>query len=106
MPPWQDAISALAPIVGGAGLSGVVIAILGFLVSSRRGGRPSGEQPSVSGIIVGAEDVKLIAHALNRCADTLERAVKAAHEVADIARVVVVEARGARDEMERNRRED
>ena len=113
MPPWQDAISALAPIMGGAGISGIVVALLGFLVSSRRGGRPAGEVPPVAGVIVSAEDVKLIANSLmaaatafNRCADTLERVLRATHEVADMARVVAAEARGVRDEMERSRRED
>jgi hypothetical protein len=113
MPPWQDAIAALAPIVGLASISGIVIALHGWIVASRRGGRPEGAMPSVSGMSVSTDDVRQIigamheaAAALHRCAEAPERTMRSAHEVADTTRGAVGVLGDLHDELERGRREE
>lgn len=60
--PW-DAISAIAPLVGGAGISGVLIAVFGYLSAARAGrkGEPEKAGLGISALLADSSSVNRLA---------------------------------------------
>lgn len=79
--PW-DAVAAIAPLVGGAGISGIIIAIFGYMSAARAGrrGEPEKAGLGISALLADSGSVNRLALAMEGVALEMKRFTLLAEE--------------------------
>lgn len=71
----SQALAVLAPLIGGAGISGIIVAVFGYLKAAREGRRPALDAPTQMGLATLFTDraaLEDIGQAVNRLAASIE----------------------------------
>jgi hypothetical protein len=102
---WADAVATLAPVVGSAGISGVLVAMFGFLRSARRGHPPDpAHRQAFAGILLERDVVERLASAIERAAEAAERSVNVENQSTDLLHRLASIGADLTDELRRYRR--